>query len=611
MVLLELALNGIRNFTTWTKIPFRPGFNWIRGANGSGKSTIAASIVTLLSPEDRPDLENSLLRADESPAQGAVAFKANNGTVYRIAKDFRKGVLNLFTLDANRKFALLEKKRDPIRKFLVETVGFADGRTVFSLLWTRFDQMPSASARSRGARSPVSSVVLPSSGTSGREEMEKNLEQLREAAREAERLNALEAHISDVHAASADLKRRISTIVRLQNEIAEENEKLELSRPFENAGPNLEALLDAFEDGVREKEDRVSESEERRRGLDHEREKLAEVPIWQNPIFVGGCAGLFLSFVAGLFINLEGIFKQVYLAALFASIGAVVFSVFLDLRNAARRRDLGRRLEGVEKERDAVESRFTSVHAVVVGLLKSTDSPDVAVLRERFYQYTFVRDQRDALKKELEGHLGGKNLEDHQGDLAALSDKLRQAEEELRASAGSVQDPYSLQEEIRRIEEDLSGQDPILDIPSIPSPGDAAPPAWPGVAGASALLSDRRDAAISYVSEAFVRFSPGGALNLSINASFEPELSPSTIISTLSAGTADQIALAYLFGCLKAGPKDGGLPVLWDDPLLRLDATRRAIALELLRDAAKGRQILFFTGLTDASRPEDHTVQLR
>ncbi len=126
--------------------------------------------------------------------------------------------------------------------------------------------------------------------------------------------------------------------------------------------------------------------------------------------------------------------------------------------------------------------------------------------------------------------------------------------------------------------------------------------AMEGLEEANALLQTRMSPALNARSgELFAALTGGEYSQVSLTREFDMlasrpgDVTPHKLL-TLSKGTADQLYLAVrLAVCDLVLPADTAAPLVLDDALVAFDDARLKLALDLLRELAKNRQILLFT----------------
>ncbi len=78
----------------------------------------------------------------------------------------------------------------------------------------------------------------------------------------------------------------------------------------------------------------------------------------------------------------------------------------------------------------------------------------------------------------------------------------------------------------------------------------------------------------------------------------------------LSFATREQVYLALRLAMMRAIWPEDGPPVIMDEPLLAFDAQRKRAALKLLRDFARGRQVIILTCSQDYDEIADQIIEL-
>ena len=84
MILLELAVLGVRNFQQITRLEFSPGVNLIQGGNGSGKTTLRDTLLLSLFGQTPEQYHTLIHGSSRSTCQSAITFQTKNGDVYRL-----------------------------------------------------------------------------------------------------------------------------------------------------------------------------------------------------------------------------------------------------------------------------------------------------------------------------------------------------------------------------------------------------------------------------------------------------------------------------------------------------------------------------------------------
>ncbi|HAR45322.1 MAG TPA: hypothetical protein DCS05_03875, partial [Nitrospiraceae bacterium] len=101
MFLLELVMQGVREFGQLVRLRFQRGFNFIAAGNEGGKTTTVDTIVRLLFPNDAPGAVDSLVsRATPDTSRGALVVFPGDSEYFRVIHDFSKRGVNLSKYNA-------------------------------------------------------------------------------------------------------------------------------------------------------------------------------------------------------------------------------------------------------------------------------------------------------------------------------------------------------------------------------------------------------------------------------------------------------------------------------------------------------------------------------
>lgn len=223
-------------------------------------------------------------------------------------------------------------------------------------------------------------------------------------------------------------------------------------------------------------------------------------------------------------------------------------------------------------------------------------------------------EQKDAEARALEGldfsggdseaARAGREVEQIKARIAALREQRAAAEGQAR-SAGDVMVMESELADQRRRHEALSGQEQAIAL------------ALEVMAEADAEMQQRFSPRLAKrAAELFARLTEGryDEVTLSRDLTAKVRRSQDAVgreLDYLSAGAKDQLYLALrLAVCELALPEEDPCPVVLDDALASFDDRRMALALELLKEISRTRQVLLFT-CHDRERQyfaEDHTV---
>ena len=240
-----------------------------------------------------------------------------------------------------------------------------------------------------------------------------------------------------------------------------------------------------------------------------------------------------------------------------------------DVRAALRRWEL---LEQAKQQLD----RDRSHYAALQGMVKTSPLPDADVSPE----------EANRIAQSVDPALLSMRIADCEG-------RLRELRSRSDAAGGRLQllgDALALEAEAARLETRISAQQQAFD---------AAELARQTLADANAalqsrfapMLCERAGTLFSVLTGGrYERVLLDGSLNVRVQAAGDPTTRE---LRQLSAGTVDQLYLALRLAISELLLPDA--PLVLDDALLSFDDGRAAVALGLLRELSRTRQILLFT----------------
>ncbi|MBI3180007.1 MAG: hypothetical protein HYZ27_10125, partial [Deltaproteobacteria bacterium] len=130
MILLDLALQGVRDLTTSIRVRLQSGYNAVVCA-AVRPDTVMLGLSELLYAEGFDPSAQKLLAPGAVKAGGGVTLMTPDGATYRVLRDLGAGSAQLFELDREaRKFKEVTRDAAQISQFLRGRAGLC-GRKAF------------------------------------------------------------------------------------------------------------------------------------------------------------------------------------------------------------------------------------------------------------------------------------------------------------------------------------------------------------------------------------------------------------------------------------------------------------------------------------------------
>ena len=626
VLLLEIAAQGVKGAVPASgRAALRPGYNVV-AADGAALRRLLEGLY-YLAPADAEALARG---AGSAPARAGLTLAGNDGVTYRLVRDFR-GAASLQRYDpSSRAFSTVGNDLSAIAAHLAGPVGVPARGRLAALLALAAAELPSRRAGSAG----MLAGVLPGGGAQA-------------AVRRADpvkaraRLEALRAEL----ARAGDAEKLQYRLDGLQTRLFRSEEALkEGARVREGAEAAEAALaeyariaeaeaalgdpaarLAAWERANAKRDEALGKAEQERSALGDE--AVPPPAMWRVPLITGGV----VAGVAAIAIAVVGARSSPalhYLGLLdVPAFGVAAWGALGWIRRLEESERGARRLKIIgEFERKATEQHEREV-AGVVAALATAGVATVAELRERLGKLSEVRAAAEAARARLAAWETSPEVRDAREARGKLEEEIRDAEASLSGAAGGfVRDARTIELEIERAEAELAaGSEPGAPEPAPPEPviapvevhrAVAVPAGEPirsllAAAGAElggesaprlrdlaqragqlagALTSNRLAVTLEGAS---VRIVSGG------RASSEEQASP---------GDRDLAFLAARLAVLERGLAGGGAVALADDAFAGLPEGVRRLAARLLRQLARGGQIIHATSDPAFREAADHVA---
>ena len=618
MFLLELVMQGVREFGQLVRLRFQRGFNFIAAGNEGGKTTTVDTIVRLLFPNDAPGAVDSLVsRATPDTSRGALVVFPGDSEYFRVIHDFSKRGVNLSKYNAGTKgFDLMNSSWDGVADFmggLMNGVSEQDFRRLFVL--QRDQASGSASHRPpQAATTTRAPQVRPAAASAGpTPAQEARLAQLRQAMLKADEAADAEYKLEAAKIKLGEITRKLETLEENRGRISDIQANLESLKGCEQFPENISELLDGHERSQGQKMAKTDEIQQDIDGLKMQRDGIPSAPFWKDPLFFLGAAVGAGSLVAGLFI-LSAEQADYFLIGIILSLGLVIAAWYRVSRRNAQRSVLQKEIEAFETEFAEIEKSFSVGGAQIQAYMDATASTTTAELKDRAENFRYFQSQLADMEEQRKHMLGGIRQEELRAEYVRLQQEVIELEKAARALAAYSVDTYSLRQEIDRIESETSAaspswdfgspeQEPFAPFSASAEPGNGQGIFLPELALASRASGIEMETLVPAVEAAAQRnlaaVTGGRYVKVEAGHDGDPAVFDKDHVRVEYAALSHSMReLLYL--CLRAGLVEAvtgklRLPFLVDDAIAGLDPARQRAACQILRALGAKTQVLLFS----------------
>jgi hypothetical protein len=612
VILLEFAAQGIRGVApAGGRAALRPGYNVV-AAEGSALRRLLEALF-YPAPGDGEALPRATGGPSGAPTRAGLTVVGDDRVTYRLVRDF-KGAAQLHRFDAEqRSFALVSGDLAEIGAFLQKTAGVPSAGRLSALLTLSVAELPS---RQGGAGTGAGAAALqPTRSGLSPEQARKRLAQLRDELEKAKVAEKLQFQLDGAQNRLFTLEEALKGGRDAQEGLARaEAARAELD-PLAAAAAALgdpDARL-AAHDKVTAKRD------EARARVASERAVLDEAggpprPVWEWPQFWAGAgAGVALAAV-GAAGAASGSSARYLLLLDIPAFGYAAWVALRWVGLVEGHEKQGRRRRVVDDWEQKIEAQYARDTAAVQAVLKAAGVSKVSELREALGRVA----DADAVVAEWRRRVA--EWEASSEGKGAREEKARAEEEhralEARMSAevgGFVRDVRSVEMELQRLESEAAA-------PAAPPPRPAAPaasgePLRALLTRAAAELGGSPSGAARTVapkaSQALngLTFQRMGALQVDDRGGVHAVIAGRpTPALTLPPADRDLVFLALKLGFLEhALQEKKGIAVV-EDVFAGLSDGARRFAARLLKQLARGGQVVHATGDALFKEAADHTA---
>jgi DNA repair exonuclease SbcCD ATPase subunit len=591
VIITECVLHGFKGFAEPFALRLEPGVNLVTGGNESGKSSICEAILSALFAS--PSSSAFLNWSHPEVCRLLLVFSTPQGRS-RALKDFVRHSADLATWDPGQA-GFLSRTQDPsqVASLLSKELG---GMTEAMYRTLCVIQPPRRPPISPGLDLTPSGGSSPPPITPGscREKQKDRLQQLRGFLKTYQQIQETELLLDSLRTQYNETCASLQSLVGLEEErhnICKALERLQPLAPF--ATPSLMPQILEYQQALESRNGTVRELEEK---IEEERARLVlipSIPLFRHRLFLIGGGLLILSLIAARFLPSLA-------AGIFAGLGCIAVALTQYLSWSQNREKIQRGIQAIEYQvNTGLDLRINRQFQSLLNLLPSTGCHEVSELATRLHQRDTLCEKLAALDRKMAELSTGSDSVALEAKRQKLEEAIQLGEGELR-SLGYVPEPREVQREIEKLERAaVSPEGPVF--PSRQHPSQAVDTLLAtlekllgGVNGS--LLSAVETQASRLITEitaerySHIRRDSEGGLRLEL-AERQGERS----LGEVSDGTQDQAMLAWHLALLSANPKASAVPLLLDDPFLRVDGERRRRLLPFLESLARTHQVILFS----------------
>ncbi len=612
MILLELAAQGVRGVApAGGRAALRPGYNVV-AAEGA---VLRRLLEALLHPDagDAAAIPRVAGGPAGAPVRAGLTLIGDDRVTYRLVRDFAEGA-QLHRFDAaQRAFALVSRDLGEIAAVLRDA-GVPPPSRADVLLALRAAELPSRQA-ARGLAAASRRQAL------GPDQARRRLEQLEAERARAQVAERLQRELDALQSKGFALDEVLRGGATLRDALARaEGARADLAPVAQVAAAlgDAEARLAVFEVAAGRRDDGAARLQAERAALVDEEAAGPPEPFWRAPPFWAGLA-------AGAVLALAGLTSAAsrpglrYLALL--DIPAFGWSAWLALRwtsgletweRLSRRRRL---LDDFERKVEAQHAREGGEVLAALSSLRLT-RPDE--LREALGRLAEADAALAAAREALSAWEASPAARGAVAEKARLEEEHRALEARLSAETGGgfVRDVRSVEQEVRRVEEEIAGAGSPQAPEAAPlAAGAAADPLLALVERAARALGASPAAAARAVAPRASQALSGlcaqrlGTLEADDRAGLHLVLggrrSPA---AQLPAADRDLVFVALKLALLERELAVGGRVALVDGALDALPEVARRFAARLLKQIARAGQIVHATADPSFREAADHAA---
>lgn len=631
MELKEFFVQSVGPFYSATKFSFKKGLNVIYGRNGTGKTTLSVTLLSLFDEEfslkNREKLKPWV--PQDTPPRAGIIFTREN-RVFKYLKDFESGG-SILQEKKDGKFTPVARGKE-IENLFIDELDLPIAGDLREMIYIPEKiEFPVTVESSTPAfeSSPFEGFEMASEPHPS-ENREERLKILKEELERAERIEELEFKMEGLEQKLFDLNEKVGEIKEIEKEVEKLNAFINKYSEIQNFPVDFKEKLEKVKDLEREAEELEEELKEKEEELGEEVESIKSSfkKYQRDPKFIAAVVVTLLGFILPNVTHLPGWF-------VFFGLGGIVFTVYLiTVFYPSHEKTIKEKEENAKTILDEEKKKIKSIRDEVKVFyelgeyLGVSDPKEIGKLIDGFW--ASVR-KREELEKELQRKKEEINYEEVEEKRREIEEEISRIKEELQELGRPTMDINTLKQEIAKLEGKKEAPETTPDVgfstfsdqgfEAMPvEENNEAPQVFKKLLQLGEKLSRRTtDQLIAGVQDRFDRYLTFLSNRRFIKATIEEDYSITFTCAPadrevrwhlLSEGDLMIIYLALYLSIVELVSLNRNLPLIVDNSFSQLDDSTFTLLLKLLRKMGEKIQIILFSGREIALKAAHHSLKL-
>lgn len=528
MILVELALQGVKGFPEVVRMPFKTGVNLAFIPEPQGRRVVLDLIYHCLYPDpSRGSATSAHADPGADAARAALTFYGRDQVTYRVIRELVTGAVKLYRFDADaKKYRLFTASAAEAAQYVRVQQQLPDEVSFERLFLYAPEAMPSRGEKARtrsgagllsggdvapsgpglpparflsGVMARSSSVVrpgpelapmanpsnalvrselalegaaAPGEQASSLEDKQALLQRLRADLDMVTRANRAQQEIDQLNARKFEISERAEGVAKLVAERTRLKAELEQARDLEGLPPHMEERLRTFEERAERFRVEEAKTQDELMKVEQEAQQDQVLPLSQDRYFLGAVGVGVFSVVVAATVG-RPLMGLVNIPAAMVAVGAA-FRYVSDLERQALR---GVRRRAVEERLDRLFKQHELDTGVTRRLMEKLEVDSPTALLERVAAHNQRLERVESLSSRIASLRGDDTVQRDERELMEISARLEVLEAEVMGASGALHGAETLRRRVEALERELGPDVP----PRLKSPplGIAARPPRP------------------------------------------------------------------------------------------------------------------------------------